>query len=325
MKNRIWKNLESSVLGFAIGDAMGVPLEFLAREDLIHHPVTKMLEYGSHDVPKGTWSDDTSMVLATMASIIETKGLNCNSIAEHFCMWINDAKYTATDVVFDIGTTTKYAILRYYHNHVAAETCGGATIHDNGNGSLMRMLPIALYTYYLNFSQDQMLETVALTSSVTHAHERSILGCYLYVSYLHKLFDGNDKRTAYRLLREEDLSAFSKDSIEAYHRLLYSNIECVPLESISSSGYIVDTLESVIWVILNTNQFKEAIIGAINLGDDTDTIGALVGSIAGVLYGTVTFPKLWKKELKKREYIIEMCYNFERTLNELKNSLKSRK
>lgn len=137
----------NGILGLAIGDAMGVPNEFCNRESLIKEPVTTMLGYKSHPVPEGTWSDDTSMTLATIDSIIQKRKIDCNDIAHNFLLWYKNAKYTATNEVFDIGTTCLQAIVRYEAGLDVAEKCGGITEMENGNGSLMRILPIAYYFY----------------------------------------------------------------------------------------------------------------------------------------------------------------------------------
>ena len=138
--------VKDSLYGFVIGDALGVPVEFEERKKLMSSPVTTMKGYGSYDVPEGTWSDDTSMTLATMDSIIKQEGtINCNDIADKFCNWLNNADYTATNKVFDVGITTKYALMRYWNDKIDATKCGGTSLSENGNGSLMRMLPIALY------------------------------------------------------------------------------------------------------------------------------------------------------------------------------------
>ena len=179
--------LKNSLLGFVVGDAMGVPIEFETRETLKEYPLTEMVGYGSYDEPAGTWSDDTSMTLATIDSIIEKQNIDYHDIATKFCQWVNEAKYTATNHLFDIGITTKYALVRFFVDKVEATKCGGNLDFENGNGSLMRMMPIALYAYYNKLEDNQIFEIVKNTSSITHANEKSILGCYIYVKYLLKL------------------------------------------------------------------------------------------------------------------------------------------
>ncbi len=171
--------IKNCLIVFAIGDAIGVPIEFKSRKDLMRSPVTAMKGYWSYGVPEGTWSNDTSMALATMDSIIECNGIDYNNIADKFCEWFNNAKYIATNEVFDIGVTTKYSLMRYWNIRNNVTECGGKKYNENVNGSLMRMLPIVLFSYYKKLSEKQIYEIVKKTSSITHAHEISILGCYI--------------------------------------------------------------------------------------------------------------------------------------------------
>ena len=161
-------DIKGGLVGFAVGDAIGVPIEFEDRKKLMKSPVTSLKGYGSYDVPKGVWSDDTSMTLATIDSIIKCKGINYNDIADRFCNWLNNAEYTATDEVFDIGITIKYALMRYWEDKSDATKCGGTSINENGNGSLMRMLPIAFYCYYKNLNKKEIFNIVKKVSSITH-------------------------------------------------------------------------------------------------------------------------------------------------------------
>lgn len=308
--------IKDSVYGFVVGDAIGVPIEFEDRKKLMNNPVTSMKGYGSYDVPEGTWSDDTSMTLATMDSIIQQKGkINYNDMADKFCNWLNNADYTATNEVFDIGITTKYALIRYWDDKSDATTCGGTDLNENGNGSLMRMLPIALYCYYKKLKDIEILEIVKKASSITHAHEISIMGCYIYVRYIMFILYKKDKYASYSMIKCLDYNMFSKETKDVYARIINSDISKVELSSIKSSGYIVDTLETVLWVILNCNSYNESIIGAINLGGDTDTIGAITGSIAGLLYGYNKISDRWINKLKNRKLLDTIIENFEQVLS----------
>lgn len=306
----------NALIGFAIGDAMGVPVEFQKRDLLLEHPVTKMYGHGSYDVPEGTWSDDTSMTLATMDSLIRMNGeLNYNDIADRFINWVLNAEYTATNEVFDIGNTTRKAIVKYSNDRKDATLCGSKEENENGNGSLMRMLPIALYCYYKKVEYDEIYTIVKKASSITHAHPISVLGCYIYVRYLLFILSGKDKLAAYSMLRSIDYEEmFSEDTISFYNRLLNDDIKKYKINDIKSSGFVRDSIEAAIWVILKSTNFQEAIIGSVNLGGDTDTIGAITGSIAGILYGLDTFPEQWLNKLKKRETLEDISKGFEDAL-----------
>lgn len=307
--------VKDSLYGFIVGDTMGVPVEFEDREKLINKPVTSMLGYGSHDVEAGVYSDDTSMTLATMDSIIKQNGIiNYNDIADKFCNWVNNNEYTATNKIFDIGMTTKYALIKYFNNKIDATMCGGTNINENGNGSLMRMLPIALYCFYKNIKDDNEIFTlVKNSSSITHAHDISILGCYIYVRYVISLLETKNKISSYNFIKKLDYSMFIEEVKLEYSRILFSDISTLNINDINSSGYVVNTLEAVFWIILNCSNYNESIIGAINLGGDTDTIGAITGSIAGILYGYDNISKRWISKLKNKDYIDEIIIKFENT------------
>ncbi len=316
--------IKDSLYGFVIGDAIGVPIEFEDRKKLMSNLVTSMLGYGSYDVPEGTWSDDTAMTLATMDSIIKQNGnINYNDVADRFCNWLNNAEYTGTNEVFDIGITTKYALMRYWSDKSDATKCGGTSVSENGNGSLMRMLPIALYCYYKNLKDNEILDIVRKASSITHAHEISIMGCYIYVRYIIFLLYGKDKLTAYGMVKCLDYNIFSKETNDIYSRILKEDISKIDLSDIRSSGYVVESLETVLWIILNCNSYNESIIGAINLGGDTDTIGAITGSIAGLLYGYDKISDKWINKLRNKEYLDKIIEQFEKLFDldvEVKNN-----
>ena len=310
------------VIEFAIGDAMGVPIEFSNREKCLVNPLTEMIGFGSHQVPAGSWSDDTSMTIATMDSIIQNKTIDYKDIMNKFCDWAVDYKYTPTNFRFDIGHTCAKAIYNYSKKGSPPLECGLDDINSNGNGSLMRMLPIALYSYYKKLNEKEIQVLTNNVSSLTHAHEISKLGCYIYVRYVLLLLGGKDKYSAYSIIRSIDYSYYSEETIHVYDRILKEELTNLKLDDIKSSGYIVDTLEASLWVLLNTNTFAQSIIGAINLGNDTDTIGAITGSMAGILYGYDSFPKKWTNKLIKIDYLKELCNNFSKVIVEEKTTDK---
>ncbi|MDD2434827.1 MAG: ADP-ribosylglycohydrolase family protein [Bacilli bacterium] len=306
---------KDAFFGFVIGDCMGVPLEFKTREGLMKNPTTEMLGFGSHSVPAGSWSDDTSMTIATMDSIIEKESIDYKNIMEKWYEWVVDYKYTPCNFRFDIGHTCFEAIYNYSNKNKEPLDCGLNKIKNNGNGSLMRMLPIVFYCYYKKMSEKETIELVNNVSSLTHAHDISKLGCYIYTRYIMYLLDGKDKNEAYDLIKKIDYAMYSSESIEAYDRVLKNNISKYKLDEIQSTGYVVSTLEAVLWVLLNTDNFKQAIIGSINLGDDTDTVGAICGSLAGIIYGFDEIPDRWLNKILRKEYLLELANKFEEVLN----------
>lgn len=298
------------LMGFAIGDAMGVPLEFQTRDELLKKPVTKMIGYGTHNVPEGTWSDDTSMLIATIDSINNKNGIDYDDIALNFVAFKNHASYTAIHEVFDIGKTCSAAISNYDEERKNPTTCGLDDINSNGNGSLMRILPVAYYAIEKKLKDFEILELVKNLSSITHAHEISIMGCYIYIRLAIFLLNGKDKLSAYSMTKCVDYSMFSEETQNEYQRLLKEDISKLSLKDIKSSGYVVDSLEATIWVLLKSESYKEAIIGAINLGEDTDTIGALTGALAGIVYGYDSIPKDWLDKLARKDYLLDIFEEF---------------
>ena len=309
--------VENGIIGFVVGDTMGVPVEFNSRGKLLLNPVTEMLEYGTHNMPKGCWSDDTSMTLATMDSIIKCKEINTNDMADKFIKWYRNGEYTATGIMFDIGTTTQQALVKYQRGIDIASKCGGEREYDNGNGSLMRMLPIAYYCYLKGLEDTEILKIVKEVSSITHRHPISILGCYIYVRLAIELLKEKELLQAYQEIKKLDYSYFPEDTIYKYERILNNDIGLYNIHDISSNGYIVSTLEAVIWSLINSKSFNEAIIKAINLGEDTDTVGACVGGLAGIYYGIENINQKWKDNILRYDYIINICKEFEKVINKL--------
>jgi len=306
------------MMGFFIGDALGVPVEFKSRKVLEENPVTDMnLEYGTHHQPLGTWSDDTSLTLCLMDSL--KRGLDYDDMMKKFLSWVNESKYTAHGEVFDIGIATKKAISNYSLG-IDALACGGKGELDNGNGSLMRILPLAFYIYEKYGSEvelnDEVMTVIHNVSSLTHAHARSLIACGIYISI------------ALLLLNDLALSLAIAQGVERafdyyeYHPTFFQELthyaklkeldkfSKMPVDQISSSGYVVHTLEAGIWCLLTTKNYQEVVLKAVNLGDDTDTIAAVAGGLACMYYGYEEIPKEWLKVIVKRSFLEESCNSF---------------
>ena len=302
--------IKNGIMGFIIGDAMGVPLEFKKRDMFKDNKVTDMVS-SARVGAKGIWSDDSSMTLATMQSIIDNKGkINYKSIMDNFILWVSNKDFLAIDEAFGIGSTTLLALGNYYNKRYEKVTgCGMAGFNHNGNGSLMRILPIAYYSYYKKLNDDKIYNLVKDISSLTHSHEISILGCFIYTLLVINLLNGKTKENAYSNIRKYNYRKyFSLDSIKFYERLLNNDISKLDMDSISSMGFVVDTLEAVIWCFMNNNSYDKAIIEAINLGNDSDTIGALVGGLCGIYYGNL--PIKWLDSVVRKDYLLELCAKY---------------
>ena len=299
-----------AIIGHAVGDAMGFPTEFSKREELLQNPVIEMIDSPDVGQPAGSWSDDTAMEIATIDSFIQKKCFDYKDIMDKWVKWISKSEYTPTGVAFDIGRTCLKAIKKYC-NGTPPLQCGSTSMNENGNGSLMRILPVALYAYSKNLDDISIRKLVNEVSSLTHAHEVSRLGCYIYVQFIICLLKGNTKQEAYKHIQDLDYRSFRMDSIHHYARILNEQIEFQILDNIKSTGYIVDTLESAMWIFMNAQHYKEAIIASTNIGGDTDTIGAIVGSVAGIYYGFDSIPSNWLDKLQRKEYLMELAIEFE--------------
>lgn len=302
-----------AVIGHAVGDAMGVPTEFCMRKYLLKNPVLEMVSSPKIGQPAGTWSDDTSMEICTIQSYIEKEFFDYDDIMTKWMEWINEGKYTATGETFDVGRTCLAAIRKYAEN-VPALKCGAIGEYSNGNGSLMRILPVAIYSFIKNIPEEDIIKLTNELSSLTHANDISKLGCYIYVKYIYFLLNGDSKETAYIKIQKLDYSMYSNHAICQYQRILKGNIKDLLINDIKSTGYVVDTLECALWIFLNSTSFKECIISSTNIGNDTDTIGAIVGSMAGIIYGISEIPKKWLDKLQRKEYLINLAREFENKL-----------
>ena len=310
------EKVTSGLLGFAVADALGVPIEFTSRWSHQEEPLTEMVGYGSHDVPAGTWSDDTSMTIATMDSIGETRTIDYDDIMKKYCLWAFKAQYTATGKVFDIGNGTGKALSSYRDHITTAVESGGKDVYSNGNGSLMRMLPIAFYAFYRNLSDEEITEVVDSYSGMTHGHPISKLGCHIYCDFIRYLLEGKNKEEAFDLLKNHNyVDLYGDDTTSKYSRILDGSIKGVDISKISSSGYIVDTLEACFWSFLSSNNYENAVVTAVNLGDDTDTVGAITGSMAGVVYGKESIPKRWLDALQRKDYLEDIALRFSKALS----------
>lgn len=314
------EKMKAGIMGFAVGDALGVPVEFLNRDLLQRRPLKEMIGYGSHKVPEGTWSDDTSLMIAAMDSIKENGDVNFDDIMYKFTEWVNYAKYTATDELFDIGISTSKAISNFKRGEKPTN-CGTKGINENGNGSLMRILPFVYYLKFSNFSEEEKTILINQASALTHAHEISQLGCKIYADYVTLLLDGVEKNKALDLLKEIDYNKYySNDSIKVYQRILNGDLKSLDIDQIRSSGYVVDSLEASLWCTVKNDTYEDAVVAAINLGEDTDTIGAITGSLNGIIYGKNNIPERWLNKLRKKDYLEELSNQFISTINYEKRS-----
>ena len=294
--------VKDGIIGFVVGDALGVPVEFYSRNELKNKPITGMEGYGTYNMPPGTWSDDTSMTIATMTSILNKKNIDYDDLMEEFCEWMFNGKYTQYNDTFDFGVTTSTALNKFKKGTPPLE-CGGKTERYNGNGSLMRILPLAYFTKY----DYKRIEEI---SSLTHAHERSKISCVLYIEIARSMLKNDLTIEEHIINSTEKIKEYYKDSPELHHfkRIIDNNY----IGGILSTGYVINTLESVIYCLENTNNYKDAVLKAVNLGGDTDTIAAICGGLAGIYYGFESIPKNWIEQIPKINEIIKLCEDYDK-------------
>jgi ADP-ribosyl-[dinitrogen reductase] hydrolase len=291
------------LLGVSVGDALGVPVEFRSREQIRKSPVKDITGFGTHNQPPGTFSDDSSLTFCLAEAL--TMGYDLNIIAQNFIKWRYHNYWTATNEVFDIGATTQSAISTLVQG-VRPDLAGDFDVSSNGNGSLMRILPLLTYTY--NMSIAERYRITKDVSSITHGHIRSAIACFYYLEFALGLVQGLDKYAIYKSLQSTVPNLLDSLSINPaekniFSRLLIDNIDLIEENKIKSSGYVLDTLEASIWCLLTTNSYKQAVLKAVNLGNDTDTTGAVTGGLAALLYGYQTIPKNWVGKLARRDDI----------------------
>jgi len=299
--------VKGTLFGAAIGDALGVPVEFMGREQLRANPVTGPVGYGVHEQPLGTFSDDASMTFCLAEAL--AGDFTPENVAKNFIAWVNDAYWTAGGNVFDIGRTTFKAINNLYRG-VSPESAGGKGVHDNGNGSLMRISPLVFYIRKMPIRE--RFDIIQKVSSMTHGHIRSVIACFYYLEFMGQLLDGKDMPGAYKNLQmtvPDFLSLLSIDKSETglFDRLLVHDIQKLPEDQIQSSGYVLHTLEAAIWCLLTTDNYMDAVLKAVNLGDDTDTTGCVTGAVAGLYYGFDGIREEWVDTILKRDEISDLA------------------
>lgn len=304
---------KDGIIGLLVGDAVGVPYEFLDRETIARHPAVDMIGYGTHQQPAGTWSDDGALTVALLVSLIHHPELDTIDLGRRFIQWYRQGIWAARGEVFDIGIATRKAIAHIEQDPTRPEQAGGNDEYSNGNGSLMRILPL-IYKL-VNKDAATRLDWITRVSSLTHRHPVSILGGLIYVEIGIQLLQSPPSTTLKQCYRQAcqhiNVQYADYPEIERYQRLLGGEIDQFSIEEISSSGYVVHTLEASIWVLLNTSNYREAILQAVNLGEDTDTTAAVAGGLAGIYYGYEQIPKEWLHPLARLEEMVEYCEQFD--------------
>lgn len=261
-----------AMLGLAIGDALGAAVEFKPPGSF--PPVTGYRGGGPHPIKPGMWTDDTSMALALMDSITQ-RGWDLADQLDRYCLWRGQGHYSPTGVCFDIGGTTSGALGRWRRGDVEPAQCGGTAEWSQGNGSIMRIAPVAIA-----YGPDE--ERAGLSSMTTHAHPVCADACRVFVWMLGKLMDD---WTFERVINAAKARA---DAFQVAHTRPVHDVvveQSFKVESGGGSGWVIDSLKGALWAVNSSDNFKEAVLKAVNLGRDADTTGAVTGQLAGARWG----------------------------------------
>ena len=322
MKALNQETIRGGLFGVATGDALGVPYETESYESMQENPCREMRGYGHHNQPPGTWSDDTSMTLCTVDSLCH--GFDPDDMMKKFMLWKNRKQYTATGVVFDVGRTCRKAI-NQYEDGAPPLLCGDASINGNGNGSIMRILPVVLYQLFLYPAEEEelgrFLEPIHEASMLTHAHPVAQICCGLFALTIREWFlDENNGRSLIEMAQQ----AFEKG--KSYYESredLFSEeirktdlfIEPVQLvrhkgEKLPNWAYVINTWNIALLNFLTTDNFTDCVLNAVNRGGDTDTNGAVAGALAGTFYGEEAIPDEWISAVQNKRLIDLMCDKF---------------
>ncbi len=299
--------IRGAILGAVVGDALGVPFEFLKRDSFSKNEVKEMKGWGTHNQPAGSWSDDSSMMLILIETVVE--GYSTEKLMNKFLKWKNSGYWTPHGVMFDIGSVTERALKKYEQYIIKPTEAGGDSERDNGNGSLMRVLPIALWLFNKPF--EKRLDVIRKISSLTHRHIRSIISSVFYIEYIILLLQGKDKFTAFHDVKKLIIPLIPDDEMMVFKNILSENFPLSLRKNINSGGYVIDTLEAFFWIFLNTGNYQESVLEAILLGDDTDTTATVVGGVAGLYYGIKDIPQEWIDKIVKIDEIETLCKKFE--------------
>ncbi|MBK7341732.1 MAG: ADP-ribosylglycohydrolase family protein [Saprospiraceae bacterium] len=308
-----------ALFGVAVGDALGVPVEFSDRSILDKNPVTGMQGYGTWNQPPGTWSDDSSLTFCLAEELCRSSP-DPDHLGSLFLRWYREAWWTAHDQVFDIGGTTSEALHRLELG-IPAISSGPSGERQNGNGALMRMLPLV---FSLNDMADEQARwtVTCCMAGITHGHIRSHLACHIYLEMARQIMEGHSLMDAYIRICHTipnfcSTAGIPIEECDHYSRMLDGNLQSVERADIRGSGYVVQSLEAALWCLLTTSSYADAVLIAVNLGEDTDTTAAVCGGLAGLHYGVDSIPTAWRENLAKANQIEELSKRLQHKCNHL--------
>lgn len=309
------------LLGLAVGDALGTTVEFESPGTF--RPVEDVVGGGPFDLRAGEWTDDTSMALCLAESLIEKRGFDPADQLRKYVRWYREGRMSATGEFFDIGNATREALERF--EKTGEPYAGFRDPKKAGNGSIMRLAPVALFYargplgYAGGERTSEAIERCAESSRTTHAAETCLDAC----RYLGGLIVGAANGAG----KEELLSEYycpvagyfgNMPLSEAVDSVAAGSFKDKGPPEIRGTGYVVDSLEAALWAFYNSDSFEEGALLAVNLGDDADTTGAVYGQLAGAYYGERAIPASWRRKLAHRlliERFADQLHAFGRNLD----------
>ncbi|WP_115556538.1 MULTISPECIES: ADP-ribosylglycohydrolase family protein [Xanthomonas] len=284
------------LLGLAVGDALGTTLEFCAPGSFT--PITDMHGGGPFALRAGQWTDDTSMALCLAHSLLYRQGFDAADQMNRYCNWYQHGYLSSTGTCFDIGGTVRQALERYLDGGPAFS--GSDDPRAAGNGSLMRLAPVAMF--YAR-RPEQLGERAADSSRTTHAAPEALDACRLFAFQLRAalLGSGRDEVLQPAALPSQSLVT------PAIGALLVRVHASVARAQIRGTGYVVDALSAALWCFATTDTFADAVLRAANLGDDADTTAAICGQLAGAFYGIDGIPAAWRERVQDAAEIVALA------------------
>ena len=279
-----------ALLGLAVGDAVGTTLEFEPRDA---YPIlTDMIGGGPFDLRPGEWTDDTAMALALADSLVAHDALDPGDLMRRFVRWWREGDYSCTGTCFDIGVTTRAALARF--ERTGDPIAGDTDPMTAGNGSLMRLAPVAIW----GASRDKrrMRDVARVQSATTHGAVACLEACEAYALMLRAAINGAG--------REAAIAAGAVATAQPpIGPVLAGSWRSKGRRQIASSGFVAHSLEAALWCVTGTDSFSGAVLLAANLGDDADTTAAITGQLAGALYGDCGIPAAWRARVAWGERI----------------------
>lgn len=282
-----------ALLGLAVGDAIGTAVEFMPRGSF--EPLTDMVGGGPFDLLPGQWTDDTSMALCLGASLL-AHGFDLADQIDRYLQWHDDGYMSSNGKCFDIGLATSAALERY---RATGEARAGSAKPDSaGNGSIMRLAPVSIH--YLA-TPDLALKYSAEQSKTTHRAPECLMACQLMAEIMLRALQGLPKADVFAVT-EQDFPL--TPALQALARGDYKNKADSEIEG---SGYVVESLEAALWCFWQTDNFKDCVLMAANLGDDADTTAAVAGQLAGAFHCESSIPQHWLEKLTMAADIGQMA------------------